>query len=283
MIEMDDDLQNNLRRRDEVRAKARGWRCPDEARIAAYVDGRLEGSARNSMNAHFAKCDYCLSQLSFLAKSADWQSSEQVPADLLVKARSLVSQNRRLRFASGWTTATAVAASLLFIFAIVFTWRYYRERSITGEQTVAQQPSERSIATEKTSSPAPNPDLVASANSSPLPKARHAKSQADAPLVRKAETGVGTPRIVFPSDGALLKREDIEFRWQKFPDALSYEVSILTAAGDIVLTRQTEQTALQLSTSDTQLLSGSKYFVSVRAHVGEGKTVRYGVVSFRLN
>src|ERR1041384_610308 len=173
MIEMDDDLQDNLRRRDEVRAQARGWRCPDEARIAAYVDGRLEGSARNSLNAHFANCDYCLSQLSFLAKSADWQSSAQVPADLLVKARSLVSQNRRPRFAWGLTTGTAVATSLLFIFAVVFTWRYYRERPTTGEQTVAQQPSERAIATERTSSPVPNPDLVASANSSPLPTTRN--------------------------------------------------------------------------------------------------------------
>lgn len=279
---MDEQLLKDLMRQDKVRPRARGWCCPDEARISAYVDGRLEESARNSMSAHFADCDYCLSQLSFLAESADWQSFEQVPVDLLVKARGLVKENRRPRFALRWTTATAVAASLLFIFAIVFTWKYYRERTTSGEQTVAQQPRERVIATEKTSPPTPNPDLVASANSSPQPKAPNAKSQSNAPLVRKADSDTGAPRLLFPSDGALLKRGKIEFRWLKFPDALSYEVSILTAAGDTVLTRQTEQTALQLSNSDAQLLSGSKYFVSVRAHVAEGKTVRYGVVSFRI-
>ncbi|HEX6626207.1 MAG TPA: hypothetical protein VF064_20995 [Pyrinomonadaceae bacterium] len=79
----------------------------------------------------------------------------------------------------------------------------------------------------------------------------------------------------------MLKRGVAEFRWQPAADALFYEVFVVTAAGDIVLEQRSEATRLPLP-ADAPLTPGAKYFVWIRAHLREGKTVNSSVVSFRV-
>jgi hypothetical protein len=57
------DLRNLLRSR-RSRSFRRGWRCPDETQIAAYVDHQIEGTARESISTHLGNCD-ALSQPGF--------------------------------------------------------------------------------------------------------------------------------------------------------------------------------------------------------------------------
>jgi len=90
------------------------------------------------------------------------------------------------------------------------------------------------------------------------------------------------PKLTLPREGSVLKRQNLEFRWQTVADAIFYEVSIVTAAGDPVIVRQTDRTRLDLS-PEVQLISGAEYFVSVRAHLREGQTARSSVVSFRVS
>src|SRR6478672_8246697 len=84
------------------KAERRGWRCPDENRLAAYVAQRLSGSARKSVEAHVADCDFCLGQVAFLTQSADWVSPEAVPTQLLSRARKLVIHEQRKVINPGW-------------------------------------------------------------------------------------------------------------------------------------------------------------------------------------
>jgi hypothetical protein len=106
--------------------------------------------------------------------------------------------------------------------------------------------------------------------------------QASTPQVRNVDPDNHAPKLLLPREGAVVKRENLEFRWQSIADAVFYDVSIVTAAGDTVLVRQTEATRLELS-PEAKLISGAKYFVSVRAHLREGKTARSSVVSFRIS
>ena len=79
----------------------------------------------------------------------------------------------------------------------------------------------------------------------------------------------------------MLSRGELEFRWEPVPDAAFYEVSVVTAAGDSAFAKKTEATRLRLP-DDVSLVSGAKYYVSVRAYLREGKTAKSGFVSFHV-
>jgi hypothetical protein len=255
--------------------------------LMAYVDRRLDVEARESLEAHFVDCDSCLGQVSFLVHSAVWADPSEVPPPLLARARHLVSDNRSTAQLPGWRWAavTAAAALVLITFTIVITLRLHHsetQRSAEGQQVTQKEPERRPAAVPQVT-PAPrNPDVVASAKTAPSARTTLPRAEPSAPQVRNAEPDISAPRLILPREGAVLKREKLEFRWQTLPDAIFYEVSIVTAAGDPVMVRQTERTRLELS-PDVQLISGAKYFVSIRAHLREGKTARSNVVSFRVS
>ena len=53
-------------------------------------------------------------------------------------------------------------------------------------------------------------------------------------------------------------------------------------AGDLIQETKTEDTHLRIA-DDIQLVPGGKYFVSIRAHVRGGKTVKSDIMSFRIS
>jgi hypothetical protein len=261
----------------------RGWRCPDEILLAAYVDRSLDAVARRSLEAHLADCDSCLGQVSFLMHTAGWKDSAEVPPQLLARAERLVSAKRsRSLFPDWrWTAIAGAAACLLITFALVLALRQYRsETPKSGEgQAISQpKPAQESAPLSQTTTAMKNPDVVASSG----PPQSGRATLPSPPAVRKGEPDSGAPKLIFPREGSVVKREHLEFRWQPVPNADFYEVSIVSASGDPVVVRQTDQTRLALP-SDGQLISGTKYFVSIRAHLHEGKTARSSVVSFRVS
>ena len=88
--------------------------------------------------------------------------------------------------------------------------------------------------------------------------------------------------VLFPRDGATLQRSELDFRWEPVADTAFYDVRVVTAAGDLIQETKTEDTHLRIA-DDIQLVPGGKYFVSIRAHVREGKTVKSNIVSFRIS
>jgi len=266
----------------------RGWRCPDTAQLAAYVDCRLEGAGRSHMEAHLSDCDFCLAQVSFLARSADWPEPAAVPPQLLIKAKNLVSEKPGTTIVWGWrwAAATALAACLLLAIGLVVVRQLLKPEASRNSDSplIAQkQPEDRTAPVPQTS-PAPSAQSSASPrNSAPPARNTSPKGRVQPPAapVRGAEVNGLSPKLLFPQSGAVLRRSELEFRWQPISDAIFYEVFVVTAAGDLVVEKRSEDARLTLS-ADVPLVSGSKYFVWVRAHFREGKTAKSEVVSFRV-
>lgn len=269
------DLKDLLRSR-RSQSFRRGWRCPDEIQIAAYVDHQLEGAAREPISTHLANCDFCLSQISFLLQARNWENPDEVPADVLRRARNLVPREsgRATSWGWRWVAASATAACLVLLLAFI-TLRFLRQPTVNG-------PSEPLVAQQH------RPDLVPSAQNSPAtvrvapqpsgPKPRPVEA---APAVRSGGQNL-LLTVVFPRDGARVRQSELDFRWQSVPDTVFYDVTVVTAAGDLIQETKTEDTHLRIA-DDIQLVPGGKYFVSIRAHVREGKTVKSDIVSFRIS
>ena len=119
---------------------------------------------------------------------------------------------------------------------------------------------------------------------SPLSSPRSDKRQVEpsVPLIRNDGVQNHSPKILVPRDGAVVKRGALEVRWQIVADAVFYEVSILKASGETVMSRQTEASRITVP-AEIQLLPGARYFASVNAHLSAGKTARSALVSFRVS
>ena len=88
------------------------WRCPDDARLAAYVDHRLIGRDQSRLERHLAGCGYCLGQVAALTRLQDVPLPADIPVNAVVRARELapgkaaatlrVTQHRKLPGGVNW-------------------------------------------------------------------------------------------------------------------------------------------------------------------------------------
>ncbi len=259
-------------------SEKRGWHCPDDIQLAAYVAKSLASSDSNSIESHLVDCDFCLGQVAFLTKSADWANSKDVPANLLSGARNLLAHNpnRTINWGWRWAAAAAAVACFLVVFVVV-ALRQRKQDTIPrpSDSLVAQQTSPERIPFPQ-STPA-SPASSESSQSAQTPKAKPTQ----APAVRNNTPAELLPRLITPRDGAVLRRSDLEFRWEPVPDAIFYDVRVMSADGDLVFEQQTENISLKPDSS-ARLVPGTKYFVVARAHLRQGKAAKSSVVSFRL-
>ena len=260
------------------KAERRGWRCPHENRLAAYVTQSLSGSARNSVEAHVADCDFCLGQVAFLAHSADWVNSEAVPAQLLSRARKLVTREPGKVINPGWRWAVAAAAVACFAIVFVLVVLQVRKQpsvSLTTGPLIAQA-SPKPVASPQLNA---GPPIFRSESPRAVPTQR--KRSSGPSIVRGKTDDDLFPKLISPRDGAVVQREDLEFRWEPVSEALFYEVRIMSAEGDLVFEGQTENTILKPG-STAPLVHGMKYFATIRAHLRQGKAAKSSLVSFKL-
>ena len=257
----------------------RGRSCPDEIQLAAYVAQKLNAADKNVMERHLADCDYCLSQVGFLTQSADWPNSEEVPAQLLLGARKLVARKRSTFFNWDWRWAAAsgaIACLAILVLVIVLQRRTSDSQTRPSDTLLAQQ-----ISPEPVLSP---PIAVAPPQSRPeptqLPAARSGKST-QAPDVRTTSSEALLPKWIAPRNGDIVRGQNLEFRWMPLADAIFYDVRIMTADGDVVFEKQSEDTVLKLD-SAALLAPNRKYFAVVLAHLRQGKTAKSDVVGFSI-
>jgi hypothetical protein len=273
---MDEKNLKKLLQGRRSNAVRRGWRCPDEIQLAAYVDLTLQGSARDLVEKHVADCDFCLQQISFLVQAADQEVPAEVPAPALRRARDLAPRKSKSSGNWGWRWAAASAAAACVVLLVAFIALRFRTQpgvNAPNEPLVAQQ-HQPDIAIPTTapviSSPGPSPAVQKLKSAEPAVPAVRREAQAQVPMV------------VFPRNGATLRRSELDFRWAPFPDAVFYDIRVVTAAGDLVLESKTEDTHLRIA-DDVRLQPRAKYFVLVRAHLRQGNTVKSGIVSFRIS
>ena len=134
------DLKKFLRGR-RTQPVRRGWRCPDEIELAAYVDHRLEGPTREFVEAHIADCDSCFSQVSFLLQAADSTESVEMPTTVLGRARNLVpgKSQRTERAGAGVGPPMQRPQVSFFVALIALRMRTKQAVNAPGGPLVAQQ------------------------------------------------------------------------------------------------------------------------------------------------
>ena len=250
-------------------------RCPEDLQVTAFVDGAVDTTTRQKLEKHFADCARCREEIAFLARAGEWSDAENPPPWLLKKAENLVAQPKWKPFAFDWRWATAtVAVSFAILFVVLFAVRL-RSPNPPTEKAAANAPlSNANVLVSSQPTPRPRINNVIARSSPP----RHEPS---APLIRNSETANGAPNLLVPRDGSLIKRGALTFRWQAVPDVAFYEISIMSASGDVVVSRQTETPSVDFS-GDIRLQASDKYFVSVRAYMRDGRTIRSSIVSFQI-
>ena len=238
----------------------RRWSCPDESQIAAYADHQLAGPAKERMEAHLADCDFCLDQVAYLIRMQNAELPEAVPNALLLRAIKLAGEKTRPEGSALWQwgkiAAATAAACLVLVVAV----------------------SLRHPQTGPTLAPRQNP--VAQPARVPPPMTPKTRSE-PSPTVRGGHKTLLEPTLLFPSPGATVPENKIEFRWEPIAGTLDYEVRLLTSEGDLVWTQQTMGSSLRLP-ADVKVEAGKKYFVQVRTNCADGKSVQSAPVAFTV-
>lgn len=266
---MQDRIEKSLRqffRTKSARAEERRRDCLDEAQVAAYVDRNLVGPEKTRLEAHLADCEFCLGQVVFLARLRETPIPEPLPAALLARARELAAPKARpwTAWVWRWEAVAAMAAC-----AVVVTVVSLREAPRQAP-FVSPVPHGEAVA----------PRVQAPREVKPLAPVAPAPAPTTVPLGAGVR-GLSTPALIFPAPHATLPRPQVEFRWQTVAGALDYEVRLVTAEGDLVWEQRTEANSVKLP-AGVSLVAGQKYFVWVRANLGEGKTSQSRAVAFTV-
>jgi hypothetical protein len=245
-----------------------GWRCPDEAHLAAYVDRRLPAADQARIEAHLADCDACVDQVSFLVRQpAD--AAGTVAPQVLSRARDLVPPVRSFWVVPlmRWGTMTAAAACVVLAVGL---FRLQAPHEPPAEERAPEAPA----------AVAPAPSLPvrtpAQLRAAPRPAPR------PAPAVRNS---VGTPmafHLLFPAENATLSPHDLTLQWSAIAGAAYYEAQVTTDEGDVAWSARTDATSVRLPGDSASLQPGRKYFVWIRAYLAGGGTVKSAAVSFHI-
>jgi hypothetical protein len=114
---MTPDELRSLLRASRTDTPERGPACPDEHSIAAYVDGTLETSARESLESHLADCSSCLELVGLLCGAQEATTVDALPEPALARALARIPSRRwgfpTPRWASAATVVLAVGILLL--------------------------------------------------------------------------------------------------------------------------------------------------------------------------
>jgi len=221
-------------------------RCPDEARLAAFVEGTLPSADRETVMFHLADCAFCRGQVGFLVQAERLGPAPAVPTHLLALARG-----ERSWWAGRLRPATVVAAALGMALALFLFTSRGRQRLLPADGKL------------------PGAAIVTPSGITPE---------------RSVRTGHGTagaPRIVRPVEGESVSRNAVELRWEEASGALFYTVQLVDPKGDVVWEGRTEGAHLTVPAT-APLVPGQPYFAWVLGHLRSGATVTSPAVGFRL-
>src|SRR5512146_768153 len=91
----------------------RRFNCPDEATLAAHIDGGIEPARRSRIEAHVSNCRYCLAQVGFALRLQN-EELPPVPQALLRRLHENGASARRRPWPGWqWAAASVVAGCAL--------------------------------------------------------------------------------------------------------------------------------------------------------------------------
>jgi Putative zinc-finger len=268
---MDDKGLSRLLRVREAGADRPGWRCPDAARLAAYVEHRAGSTDEARIEAHLADCSACLEQVAFLLRRPGPETST-VPPEMLARARDLVASRPSVWRAPVLRWGTAVAAAACVVLVVSLQLRQPVVPPVPGPPPVAQ-PSVVQAPSAGSTTALVAPDVPRAAAVAPPPGS-------PTTTVRRS-TAAAALEVTSPAENATLSPRDLEFRWQAVPGSVYYELSLVTEDGDVVWQDRVEGTFARLP-EGVALRTGAKYFVWVHAYLAAGVTLKSAAVPFRV-
>lgn len=111
---MDPDHLTSLLAEGGFEPPGRSPDCPDEGRIAGYVDGGLDDAWRQELERHLADCGHCLALVGLLSRERHPSKVEPVPSQLLARAGARLKTEPRhaWRFAPQWAAAAALVLAV---------------------------------------------------------------------------------------------------------------------------------------------------------------------------
>lgn len=231
----------------------RGWRCPNDDTVAAYLDGVLEQPKRRRLETHFAVCMPCRSLIADVMRSQGTAEPSEVPLGLISRAAACYAPRPKRRVWIWAPAATAVAVGVV----IALTAIHIPEELVL---TPPEPPSAPLIA--KSESPAANKQRVTD-------------------VVRKPSARDLRPRLVFPEQGSTVGRNDLEFRWKAIPKSNYYSVRLVTSAGNLVWEGKSNQSSVKLP--DGLMLPAGKYFVWLSVYDDRGRLEKSDAVGFQIS
>lgn len=234
--------------------EGRRWQCPDESQLAAYVDGRLEASEREKIKAHLADCNFCLDQVAFVARIERATLPESVPASVLSRARELAGPPSKVALVPAWGRVAAAAAVACLAVVVTISVRRAHVTSPSGA----------------------TPPVLTPAGVPPNSPASSAETSEVRGATRNAPLAV-----VFPAPDSVVPRKDLQLRWEAVSGALNYDVSLMTADGNLVWEQRADRNSLAVP-AGVKLEAGHKYYLMVRADLPQGKTVDSKAVAFSV-
>jgi len=230
----------------------RGWRCPSDVVIAAYLDGSLASDRRDRIQSHLANCDFCRHLIGDIVRAQRTEDALLPPGLLQRAIAQTTSQPRRL----GWNLLP-VAATLM-ITGILFAALMLRTPSRVAIPTLA----------------APVAPEIAKTMPAPL------LGKATPDRVRKPLSVQVLPNVVSPRLNSVMAPEGIEFKWQPVPNARYYQLRLASSDGDLVWEGQSEATRFTFPAA-VNLKKGT-YFVWVLAQLEDGQVRKSRPIRFQV-
>jgi hypothetical protein len=232
----------------------KGWSCPSDETLAAYVEQALEESLKAELQDHLAGCDYCRGSVADIVTLQRETELPRVPEGLIQRVRVLAPSVPK-RWPWGWATvATAGTLACAVIVGMV----------LNAPQTL------------KIPEGPPPAVPITAEGATPIPTAPPVNE-----TVRELKSPESFPTIIFPRADKVIARDRLDFRWSGVPDVLYYQVRILSLDGDLVW--QADSTTTHIETSHTLALAAGRYFVLVSAVMKSGKTRKSNPVGFQVS
>jgi len=229
----------------------RGWTCPDDLTIAAYVDNALSQTRKKRVELHLSKCQRCRVIVADVVKLQRELDLPLPPSEL---ARIPVQLARAGSARLHWIWAPVAALALIVLVAVTIV--------------LLREPQKLLV----TVPPAPSAPVIAKAE--PL----HSRNAPVREILRKSQVPEVQPVIVSPRQDSIVAGEHLEFNWKPVSHSSYYEVTVVASNGDLLWEGQTEKLIVDLP-SEVVLKRGS-YFVWITAYLPDGRVAKSSPVRF---
>lgn len=227
----------------------RGLFCPDDQAIAEYVDAILPESRRKQVEGHLAKCARCRLLVADVIKLQRDVETSSAPNYATQRALRVVP---KVASRAPWILGAATACAVVIVAA--------------GMLLFIPKPQQLSVVIPSTTAP-----VIAKS----LPPALIPTISS---ITRKLQSESQTPVVLAPAPNSTITSRQLEIKWKPLVQSRYYQVTVVTADGDLLWEGRSESPSLRLP-SDLVWKRGS-YFVWITAHLDDGQTTRSSPVRF---